>query len=428
MKHIINKFLGMIDHLSFFSFSMKKVICLLSILTMVCGCQIHPLVDKENLKIVIASDIHYFLKDYYKDCEWFEEEMLYGDGKMVTYADEILTAFIQKIKEIKPDLVLLTGDLTFNGEKGSHQTIAKKLKQLTDLGIAVAVMPGNHDIDNIFAKGYGKEDYFKVDNIDHHDFKDIYQNLGYNISYHEHDESLSYSIQLNQKYTLILMDSNSHEQTGSLFDKGGYLTPSSLSWLKDELKETQQQNRIPIVAFHHNLAIHNELLNNGYTMNNYKTIAETLKQYHVPFVLSGHIHCQHIQKIQGIYDIASSSLLDAPLQFGVMELGHQGMLYQTQSLKISRDANEYFDIVSRNKLSSEFANIKDKHMRNAMLDVVVKANRYYFTGNIYKHIDELKKMNGYQYFLDSKKTSFHRSYLEALLKEKGNHQYLKLNY
>ncbi len=44
---------------------------------------------------------------------------------MVTYADEILDVFIQTIKEIKPNLVILTGDLSFNGEKGSHEALAK---------------------------------------------------------------------------------------------------------------------------------------------------------------------------------------------------------------------------------------------------------------------------------------------------------------
>ena len=119
------------------------------------GCQSKTLSEKEDLKIIVASDIHYFLKDYYQDCEWFEDSMLYGDGKMVTYGDEIVDAFVQAVIQEKPDLVVLTGDLSFNGEKGSHQKLAQKLEQLKEKNIQVAVIPGNHDIDNIYTKGYG---------------------------------------------------------------------------------------------------------------------------------------------------------------------------------------------------------------------------------------------------------------------------------
>ena len=126
------------------------------------GCQSKTLSEKEDLKFIVASDIHYFLKDYYQDCEWFEDSMLYGD--------EIVDAFVQAVIQEKPDLVVLTGDLSFNGEKGSHQKLAQKLEQLREKNIQVAVIPGNHDIDNIYTKGYGQDDYFDVDNINAKDF------------------------------------------------------------------------------------------------------------------------------------------------------------------------------------------------------------------------------------------------------------------
>ena len=48
--------------------------------------------------------------------------------KMVTYADEIIDAFIDSVIKQKVDMVLLTGDLTFNGEIGSHQALSEKKK------------------------------------------------------------------------------------------------------------------------------------------------------------------------------------------------------------------------------------------------------------------------------------------------------------
>lgn len=407
---------------------MKKGIYLLIICLFLSACHSMKLTSSAELKIVVASDLHYFLKDYYKDCEWFEESMMYGDGKMVTYADEIIDTFIERVQEIKPDLVVLTGDISFNGEVGSHEGLAKKLKTLDDQGIKVAVIPGNHDIDNIFTKGYGKDDYFDVDNVDAKKFQEIYKDLGYDLAVEKHQDSLSYRIDLNDDYSLLMMDSNSHTLTTGGLDTGGLFTESTMQWLQQQLKDIEKNNQIPIVAMHHNLTDHSELLNTGYTIKDHEEIAALLKEYHVPFVLSGHIHCQNIKEIQGIYDIASSSLLDAPLQFGIIDLNQDEMNYHTESLKISTDANKYFMEVSSNRFADDFLKIKDEEMRKQMGDVMAKANLYYFSGNIADHIDELKNMQGYQYFQneEGKKLSFYKEYLESVMKEDKNYNSLKI--
>ena len=63
---------------------MKKIIYLLVFVLFLFGCQSKHILDSDELKIVIASDIHYFLKEYYEECDWFEDNIAYGDGKMVT--------------------------------------------------------------------------------------------------------------------------------------------------------------------------------------------------------------------------------------------------------------------------------------------------------------------------------------------------------
>ena len=387
------------------------------------GCQSKILTEKTSLKIIVASDLHYFLKDYYQDCEWFEESMLYGDGKMVTYGDEIVNAFIKAVIKEKPDIVLLTGDLTFNGEIGSHQQLAQLLTQITKQNIPVAV---NHDIDNIYTKGYGQDDYFDVDNIDAQTFREIYHNLGYQLASATHAGSLSYRIDLNDDYVLLMMDSNAHELTKMTLGAGGFFTDSTMQWLKQQLSDIQSQGKIPLVAMHHNLAIHNELLNEGYTIQDHESIAELFAEYHVPFVLSGHIHCQNIREIQGIYDIASSSLLDAPLQYGIIELDNQNMNYHTESLQISVDANDYFDQVTSHRFADDFQKITDEKKRVAIEDVMIKTNRYYFTGNINEYVDEIKQSQGYQYLQEEENLAFYQQYLESMLKETASSQQLSL--
>jgi len=392
-------------------------ICLLS------GCSSSSITKNEQLKIVVASDLHYFLKDYYQDCEWFEESILYGDGKMVTYGDEIIDAFIERIIELKPDLVVLTGDLSFNGEVGSHQGLAKKLLTLKNEGITVAVLPGNHDVDNIFAKGYGKDDYFQVASVNAKEFKEIYKDLGYSQAMTQHKESLSYHISLNDDYDFIMLDSTAHELTGSSLDVGGYLTESTMFWLKDELEKIHQQGKIPLVALHHNLAVHNDLLNQGYTIKDNEKIAKLLQEYQVPFVLTGHIHCQNIKEIQGIYDIASSSLLDAPLQYGVIDLNNEKMTYHCESLQISADANTYFDIVTRHKMGESFSESQEDQSK---LETLVLMNRYYFAGTMALHKEEFMNMEGYQLLL--KDEGFYKDYVYSMMSEDMDGTQLEIDF
>lgn len=401
------------------------------ILGMLAGCGNAQIKQNEGkMDLVVTSDIHYLHPDYYKDCVWFEDAMLKGDGKMVTYADEILEAFQKDMEKQKPQLVIITGDLTFYGEKESHRALAEKLKKLKEQGIAVAVLPGNHDIDSLFSRGYTNEDYYDVDHVDAEAFKEIYRELGYDQAIHCDENSLSYRLDLNEDFSLLMLDSVAHEQKGSSMDVGGFISDPSWEWLSNELADIRSSGRKAIAAMHHNLAFHFDLFNDGYTIADHDRLAALFHEYEVPFVLSGHMHCQHIAEINGVYDIASSSLLDAPLQYGVIHLDSRGMDYETRSLSIRTDANAYFDQVSANKLQDSYERIEDKRIREQMLEVLVKANRYFFAGNIADHLEELKQMEGYSYYHEKEGESlgFAKYYLDAMMQESDNHQSLHINF
>ena len=57
--------------------------------------------------IILATDIHYFdpsLTDYGPR---FQEMVEYGDGKVVTYIDEITDAFLEEVIQLRPNACLL---------------------------------------------------------------------------------------------------------------------------------------------------------------------------------------------------------------------------------------------------------------------------------------------------------------------------------
>ena len=74
------------------------------------------------------------------------EAYLAQDRKMIVESQETLDATLTDLKTQKLDFLLITGDLTKDGEKVNHQLMASKLAQVRALGTKVFVIPGNHDV------------------------------------------------------------------------------------------------------------------------------------------------------------------------------------------------------------------------------------------------------------------------------------------
>lgn len=107
-----------------------------------------------TIKIAIISDLHVMAPELLVNEGTAFEQYLNRDRKMLRESLEILDSLVGDILELKPNLVLVTGDLTKDGERVSHQLVAGRLQRLVDAGIQVLVVPGNHDINNPDARIY----------------------------------------------------------------------------------------------------------------------------------------------------------------------------------------------------------------------------------------------------------------------------------
>lgn len=89
-------------------------------------------VDTETLKIATLSDTHYLSPDMIKNTEDFTEH-LNSDRKMFAESDTFLRALLDTVKQDDPDVLLISGDLTKDGEKEGHEALANILE--TDAGM-----------------------------------------------------------------------------------------------------------------------------------------------------------------------------------------------------------------------------------------------------------------------------------------------------
>jgi DNA repair exonuclease SbcCD nuclease subunit len=108
------------------------------------------------------------------------EDAIYYDRKLTEYTRDIYDEMIAVALREKPDLFLISGDLTKDGEMVSHEYVAEKLQLLNQAGIKPFVIPGNHDLGTDEACYY---DGGYCDNVldvaDANSFAELYRDFGY---------------------------------------------------------------------------------------------------------------------------------------------------------------------------------------------------------------------------------------------------------
>ena len=92
-----------------------------------------------NLRIAVMSDLHYLSPDMIADTADFEHA-LNSDRKLLKESSAILYEKFEQVRADKPDILLVSGDLTKDGEQECHAALAKQLQQLQQM----PAMPNEH--------------------------------------------------------------------------------------------------------------------------------------------------------------------------------------------------------------------------------------------------------------------------------------------
>lgn len=336
---------------------------------------------KPELTIVHVSDMHYFSPSLIENENFMWKVTMESDGKDTVQSALIAQAFVDDMIKLKPDAVVVTGDLTLNGEEASHEELRDLLGKLKDIGIEVYVMTGNHDV-NMTAYRYTNDGVEEVPSFGSQRFEDHWWDFGYGEALSQDRWSNSYIAELNEKMWLLSVDSN----TGSK----GTIRKSTLDWIDENLAKANQEGIRVISATHQNLFVHNENFVWGYQLNNAAALIELYEKYGVEVNLSGHLHVQTTVESNGIADIAVSALVDTPLQYGILTVSGDKLSYRTREISneaLKSKAKEVFDECTRNKVKNELLNVLDPVVAQKMMDIAVQLNREYFLGKFSK-VDE----------------------------------------
>lgn len=347
--------------------------------------------SEETLNIMVATDLHYLSKSINDGGEAFCNVMSKGDGKVMTYIEEIVDAFVLEVIKRKPNALLLLGDLTFNSERISHIELAAKLERVVSAGVPVYLIPGNHDINHERCMGFRGSEVYKVESVSQKEFQEIYHNCGYDRAEYFDKSSASYVAKLSESLYVIMLDTNSYSQN--------YLGEQALIWLENVLKEISKPDVHIIGVSHQNLLEHNFMFTEGFMIKNAQKIEELYKKYNVKLNLSGHMHIQHIED-RGVAEIVTSSLAVAPNHFANILYDGKSFKYLTQSLEV--EAVDGFKSISRHEFDGVgerqlvrlfkthgFEDISESDI-DKMGKAFVKMNEKYFAGEIFD-VDEFEE-------------------------------------
>lgn len=386
--------------------NMAMVMALLVIILLCVICSSLGIVYAEervqnNLNIIHISDLHYYPtymcykqndSDYLSSAMYEKSKF---ESKLLTESSSVIKKLFANIYEQAPDYVVVTGDLSSDGEKEALIEIANGLRDLqnrvrakgnANKNFQIFVIPGNHDILNENAMDYSEAGGIKLNPVNRAEFAKIFAGLGYpemstgeagvfysdysiendNLKYLPYDaENGNYvyselasnldftwtpaltanSTQLSQgdlsyyvnclnlnKFTLLGLDGLVDGKVGGKVEDGVF------EWLNGE-KGKFTNNIISLT--HQNVIPHftmQERWTKNYLYSNWELVRDSLLKLGVKYNFSGHMHANDIASFcnfdgHTLYDIETGS----PVGYGANYRNIDISFYQNGAQDVAQD-------------------------------------------------------------------------------------------
>ncbi len=368
---------------------MKRIFALLLLLLLFrCACA----EAGSGTLIAVASDLHYLSPRLAQDRSTLMRIVRASDGKVTQYTPQIAAAFVDEMLRLRPDCVILSGDLTLNGARESHEELTALLSPLPAAGIPVLVIPGNHDCTGT-AYAFTTEGARAVAGMDAAGFREAYDAFGPKDALARDAGSFSYVYALADDLRILLLDANTAEAPNRV-------KAETLAWAKEQLRQARQAGARVIGVTHQNLLTHFTGFTVGYRIDNADLLDALFRQYGVRLNLSGHMHLQHIGKTADYTEIATSALSVWPQHYGVITVDGDTASYEARSLDVAAWAKNngvsqddlldfdaysraFFDETSRDKLRTQVSGLPiGEEEKERMLEYAVRFNRCVFSGSV----------------------------------------------
>ncbi|MGT2799559.1 metallophosphoesterase [Streptococcus marmotae] len=330
----------------------------------------------DSEQIWIVTDMHYLSPSLHDNGKAFSIIQNTAAGKDVRYSKERMDALVAQVKKEKPKLLLVSGDLSLNGEKKSMEDLAEQFNVMEAAGTEVLVIPGNHDIASGWAREFKGENQVKTAQVTKKDFEKIFTDFGYAQASQRDKSSLSYMAKPFTNLWLLMIDSNIYVDG---LGRGapatnGRLKKETLMWITSQLQEAREAGVQVIPIMHHNVLDQHIAPTSGFTLDNAVDLRELYDQYGITLTFSGHIHTQHITQSTGkqsqLTEVVNGAFSMYPMTIGRLSLKENRLIYQQTRLDVDLwKNNANLDLADHQKyLMDVFHRSSDMMLHTALHD------------------------------------------------------------
>ncbi len=260
----------------------------------------------------LITDPHYFENSLGADGEAYdkfnltEQKCLAETGAIIDAAFDILCA------DTQTQVVLIPGDLVFNGEKESHLGFIRKLEKLRACNKRIYVTTAGHDFsDNPTA--FKGDKRIPVEGTKREELPELYKDYGYS-GYLAFDErTYSYVSKIADGVRLFALNSD-----GDLKDYHGF-DEEQMQWIKQQIDAAKAAGDVFFAMVHYPVLPGSPIMGmvGDAVMTDWRTISTRLADWGLRLVFTGHMHMQTInakttESGNTIYDVCTGSLVGCP--------------------------------------------------------------------------------------------------------------------
>ena len=355
------------------------------------------------------------------------------DRKLNEYSRMIFDEVIATAMREKPDLFLISGDLTKDGELLSHQYVVKKLYELKDAGIKALVIPGNHDMGTLNSFYYDDTEIYDAEVITPSQFAEIYKDFGYGDDVQRESSTLTWCCEPVHGLVVIGID------TGHDNDPlNGVISETTLSWVCQRASEATYAGKKVIVMMHHTLFPHvtnADKFSSSYAVklgmknsegiyfyHSYRYIRNALANAGVPIVLSGHVHVSDIAKdsngdmTRTIHDICTATCAAYPNPYRILTVNDDNATLRIQTRYITElPGVDNFAAISEAKMKEGLMTlVYESTHNNEVSELFADIFKVHVLGNEPEHPKKQEYLDIYdEYLPEMKEDAQINSFLDA---------------
>ena len=261
----------------------------------------------------LITDTHFFKNSLGAWGEGYDEFMTM-EQKCFAETETIDRAIIKFLSEDQSaDTVLIAGDLSFNGEKESHEEFSKLLGQLKESGKKIFVVTAGHDCAPHPFCFPGSVQKQPAEGVKFDELLDYYHDFGYDQAIAFNREHLSYVAQLSEGVRLLVLCNDTAQGRAQEYDDEFY------GWIIEQCQQAQRDGQLMLAMEHYPVIAGQPVLQliGDARQKGARRLIDTLADNGVHLIFTGHMHNQsinleHSTNGSKFYDVCTGSAIGCP--------------------------------------------------------------------------------------------------------------------